>query len=319
MSRDDENQLYRILHARAIARQNEMRGTNKSFIHYTSAQAAMAILESEKVWLRSSAIMNDFKEIEYGIECFQSINYSDFSTIVAAAFSDLGRQFVDELRQQIFTVFDLTRIDSYIFSIAEYDPDTDPAGKLSMWRAYGGKIGVAAILNKLPFLEESHALRAYSTPVEYLTPDEYHAQFQSVFAELGRNKSLLKRFDRQTLLTNLVNLFRFSVLSTKHPAFKEEQEWRVIYCPSYDSSSHVERAIETIGGVPQEIYKIPLKEIPGEGLIGIAIPQLIEGLIIGPMQYPLVVHKAFAQVFMTKIAPDAWRRIRMSNIPLRHS
>jgi hypothetical protein len=32
-------------------------------VHYTSAEAALKILESEEVWLRNSLCMNDFSEI----------------------------------------------------------------------------------------------------------------------------------------------------------------------------------------------------------------------------------------------------------------
>jgi hypothetical protein len=42
-----------------------------------------------------------------------------------------------------------------------------------MWRAYGGATGVAIVLSPTPFLVESQALRAYTSPVGYFTPTEF--------------------------------------------------------------------------------------------------------------------------------------------------
>ncbi|MEI9406923.1 hypothetical protein [Mesorhizobium argentiipisi] len=43
--------------------QNQIR-----FVHYSSAEAAMKMLENGEVWMRKASAMNDFREIDYGKE-----------------------------------------------------------------------------------------------------------------------------------------------------------------------------------------------------------------------------------------------------------
>jgi hypothetical protein len=88
-------------------------------------------------------------------------------------------------------------------------------------------------------------------------------------------------------------MFWFAAISTKHPGFKEEKEWRVVHCPGIYPSNHLIRDIQPVKGVPQPIYKIPLKDIPDEGLTGINIPALVNRIIIGQTKYPLAMGEAF--------------------------
>ncbi|MES2415340.1 MAG: hypothetical protein V4614_16185 [Pseudomonadota bacterium] len=41
------------------------------FAHYTSAPVAASIISNQEVWLRNTRTMNDFSEIEYGMECLR--------------------------------------------------------------------------------------------------------------------------------------------------------------------------------------------------------------------------------------------------------
>ena len=44
----------------------------KRFVHYTQADAAMSILKDEVVWMRNASCMNDFTEVEHGLNCLSS-------------------------------------------------------------------------------------------------------------------------------------------------------------------------------------------------------------------------------------------------------
>jgi hypothetical protein len=62
--------------------------------------------------------------------------------------------------------------------------------------------------------------------------------------------------------------FRVFALSTKHPGFHEEQEWRIIYSAQIEETTRLIRRTVVVRGMPQIIYEIPLANIPEENFIG---------------------------------------------------
>jgi hypothetical protein len=38
------------------------------FVHYTSAEAALKIIESKRVWMRNTTCMADYREVQHGFE-----------------------------------------------------------------------------------------------------------------------------------------------------------------------------------------------------------------------------------------------------------
>ena len=75
--------------------------------------------------------------------------------------------------------------------------------------------------------------------------------------------------------------------------------------------------VKVIGGTPQLIYKIPLKDIPGEGLIGVEIPQILDRIIIGPTEHPIVARQAFVKLLERSGVAEASQKVFVSEIPLR--
>ena len=110
-------------------------------------------------------------------------------------------------------------------------------------------------------------------------------------------------------------MFWFAAVSIKPPGFKEEKEWRVVYCPSIYPSNHLIRDTQVVRGVPQPIYKIRLKDIPG--LIGIEIPALLNRVIIGPSKYPLAIGEAFIDLLEEAGVQNPISKVYRSEIPLR--
>lgn len=70
-------------------------------------------------------------------------------------------------------------------------------------------------------------------------------------------------------------------------------------------------------GVPQEIHKIPLKNIPEHGLESVEIPELVERIIIGPTDQQLVLGDTFVKLLTEAGCEDARNRVYYSGIPLR--
>jgi hypothetical protein len=38
------------------------------FVHYTSAESALKIIESKRVWMRNTTCMADYREVQHGFE-----------------------------------------------------------------------------------------------------------------------------------------------------------------------------------------------------------------------------------------------------------
>lgn len=77
------------------------------------------------------------------------------------------------------------------------------------------------------------------------------------------------------------------------------------------------KEIETVGGTPQPVYKIPLRDIPEAGLYGLNIPDLVDRVIIGPTRYPLATAEAFTSLMADAGVEAPEKKISLSHIPLR--
>ena len=102
-----------------------------------------------------------------------------------------------------------------------------------------------------------------------------------------------------------------AVTSTKHPGFREEREWRIVYTPSVDLSHNVPQARCSINGIPQVIQKLCL------GSLGIGIKDILDKIIIGPCEHPNVMAEAFSWLLDELEVPDINSKICVSDIPVR--
>lgn len=260
--------------------------------------------------------MNDFMEVEHGFDCLNAAykkRKDRFSEIFESAFPGFSKKLEDRFNGWLPHF----RSDSYITCISEHDKEEDITGRLSMWRAYGRAAGVAVVLNSAPFLAPSDALKAYTSPVAYLDAKMFDVHFGEVLDRIAKKFAIMQTLGEELLLGYMFEVFRMAILCTKHPGFKEEKEWRVIYTPTYQKSDHLLFDVQSINGIPQPIYKVPLRDIPDESLIGIEIPSLIERVIIGPTQFPVAIRDAFISKLENVGVKDARTKIFISDIPLR--
>lgn len=287
------------------------------FVHYTHAEAAMNILRSEEVWMRKSSCMNDFTEVQHGLDCLVNAYRGDIGDRFKATLEGLFPGISSEIEELFNGWIPHLQSKTYFTCVSEHIDSEDNFGRLSMWRAYGGTTGVALVLNNAPFLNESNALKAYTSPVACLSDVAFEQEFAKIADGVEANSEFLRGHDRELVATYVFNSFRFAALCAKHPVFQEEKEWRVIYCPPLDKSDRLVRDIKIIGGVPQPIYKIPLKNIPEEGLVGLEVHELIDRIIIGPTDYPFAIFEAFVDLLAEAGVDKAANRVIISGVPLR--
>ncbi|MCF3630464.1 DUF2971 domain-containing protein [Thalassospiraceae bacterium LMO-SO8] len=261
--------------------------------------------------------MNDFSEVVHGQSCLRRAYNGDIGKRFKELLNDIHPGMAEEFEKLADGWWRYFETESYIACVSEHLDDEDKFGRLSMWRAYSESTGVAIVLNNTPFLSPSDALKAYTSPVEYLAEDEFEHKFNEIILNIENNIQFLKEIPKDYIINFAFEMLRFSIYSTKHPGFKEEREWRVIYSPFLGASDKLVKSVEVINGVPQPVYKIPLKDYPDEGFVGAEIPQLIDRIIIGPTEFPDALREAFTMLLGDAGVESPESRVFVSNIPLR--
>ncbi|WP_165448589.1 DUF2971 domain-containing protein [Rhizobium leguminosarum] len=315
----DEMQLaiLQLFHPYAFNRTGAALATNARFVHYTSADTAMKIIQNEEVWMRKSTCMNDFNEIEHGFNCLNRA-YKEHKARFENIFEPMFPGFCKRMEEHFNGWLPSIRNSTYISCISEHDSSEDINGRLSMWRAYGNPRGVAIVVKGAPFIRPSDALQAYTSPVAYLSEMQFSIEFQRLLDGFEKGKAIISQLTEEQLLGNMFEVFRMATLCTKHPGFAEEREWRIIYSPSLHESARIKADIFTFDGVPQRIFKIPLKNVEEEGLYGIQVHELIDRIIIGPTEFAAEIREALGIVLEKKGVDQALGMIWISDIPLRN-
>jgi Protein of unknown function (DUF2971) len=211
------------------------------------------------------------------------------------------------------------KLNTFVTCISEHDEADDKYGRLSMWRAYAANSGVALIINGGVCFRPSDALGAYASPVAYLEDDGLGVHLNEIASNLQTNSTFVHGLGREQMKSAVFSLLRYAAICTKHPAFREEREWRVIASPRLTPAPRLERTIEVLGGIPQEILKIPLCDFPEEGLYGIEPNQFIDRILIGPSEHPEVTRRAFVAELSLAGLVDPEHRVHVTGIPLREN
>jgi hypothetical protein len=293
-------------------------GTN--FVHYTTADAAVSIIRNNCVWLRNSLLMNDYSEVQHGLRCLEFA----WGTEHGARLRAIMDKAQDGMSDKFAASFDGNRAEllheTFLLSISEHgDAVEDRYGRLSMWRAYGSTTSVALVFHQQPFLAPSDALQAYTSPVFYGDPEDYVVEFAKVVDAIDANMDFLMKAggDAEWLSNTLMDTFRTSVLSTKHPSFREEREWRVIYSPLPAPSPNIPKDDVSINGTPQRIHKIPFVNHPDEGFTGATLPEALIRLIIGPVTAPYPTYQTFNDLLQEAGVQNVGEKLVCSFVPLR--
>jgi Protein of unknown function (DUF2971) len=289
------------------------------FVHYTSAEAALAIIRSKRMWMRNTTCMADYREVQHGFDILNKF-FSD--TVKTTAFISALDACVPNAAQEAIELFNQRwndiRFSTYVASISEHDAREDSHGRLSMWRAFGGKAVRVALVFKVPhFSQGALALNLLFSPVAYLMEDEAHAVLHEIVKNINASHDFLRSVDRAIVIQTVFYMLVAAVTCLKHEGFREEREWRAIYTPNLRPSPLMESSVEVVAGVPQIVHKIPLDANKSAVLADLDLVQIFDRLIIGPSSYPWAMFHAFTAELARAGVPDAADRVWNSNIPLR--
>ena len=160
----------------------------RRLVHYTTAEAGFKIIAGKEVWLRNALLMNDFSEIQYGLNCLVQAWNSD----AGKSLQDFLDRITPGLKDKIASTFDShthgLKVATFMISLSEHYDDEDELGRLSMWRAYGGRNGVALVLNPKVFTGDTQELKAFSAPVRYETVSQFQDAFGAFVERLLTNE-----------------------------------------------------------------------------------------------------------------------------------
>jgi hypothetical protein len=146
---------------------------------------------------------------------------------------------------------------------------------------------------------------------------DVHAEIYSVIENVRAGREFLSSLDRSHIVGIVFSMLLVGVACLKHEGFREEREWRAIYIPKHAPSPLMESSIESVGGVPQTVYKLPIDETVSEALRGLDLSHIFDRLIIGPSPYPWVMYEALVAALQQAGVTDAQDRVWASNIPIR--
>lgn len=313
----EQERLARILFPHSYGRALEVRSQSTRFVHYTSAAAAVSILRSKEIWMRKSSCMDDFSEVQYGLaRLYKTYGQTETGRRFHAALNKIFPGITAGIEKLFDGWTPHFPTNTYFTCVSEHETREDSFGRLSMWRAYDRGAGVALVLTNSVFLSPAEGLGAYASPVAYLDDRDFEGELEKIVRNIDDEADFLKDQGREAVTTRIFHMLRLASLCTKHPGFAEEREWRVIYCPTLESSVHLIEDIQVVRGVPQPIYKIPLRDIPEVGLSA-SIPSLLDHIIIGPTQFPVALAEAFHRLLAAAGVPEPDKRISISDIPLR--
>ena len=295
---------------------------NLRLAHYTSAETALRIIRGDgtdrALWLRNATEMNDFSEIEFGQDCLEyTLNRPGISDRIRRIGEALGVDIGNEVFRPMGEERQRIKSETFLLSLSEHDADDD-MGVLSMWRAYGGNANACLIFRTEALTNPQEAYDVDITPVDYRGPDGFLARFTRVLDDVEKYLEPLKTIDKQLIALPWKAILDDMVLSTKHPSFAEEREWRIIYRrksnPEIPAPPH---KIVVIGGIAQVVYYLPMVDVPEAGVEHATLEDILDRIIIGPTANPALVKEAFVGQLTVAGCSNPAQRVVMCNIPLR--
>ena len=290
--------------------------------HYTSQQGFMGIIENKEIWATQIQYMNDAKELHYAFELANDFLYKKSNS--GSHISALGNA-LDVANRQNWLIklgrdtldIDLLKRDlnkswgafevfvSFVFSLSE------KKDLLSQWRGYCPKGGGFSIGFELKTIWDGSIRKDYQISKCIYKREQQEELIEKIFDEAIRE---MKGSDPEdpddTIFQNAVRkcIINFNDLAPilKHPAFEEEQEWRII-SPRYKSTDpNIEYRPGNSLLVP--FIKIPLsdkhKSLP------------ISEIYVGPTQHQEL-SKNSVKGFLAKYDLNNSCHVKLSTIPYR--
>ena len=258
------DELTKIIFPYYYSELRRIKNNGVNLAYYTDLSTVFLILKNQELWLRNVMCMNDYTEVKQGLEILRTYLNDDeyYRNKLLDVLCKIGKDrkyWEDVLNKLLNDKVEAYFLHTYIACFTEHKAD-DNDGNLNMFRVYGRNKGAAMIFADFMDLDAPVAL----SRVLYCNEIEFKEYLDQFIESLENNVDILSKIDEK----NFENLFNqailFAILSVKNPAFKEENEWRIIYCdnllrnPEY--SKIYELDVQVINSLPQKICKLKFKD-----------------------------------------------------------
>lgn len=311
----NEELLYEVFLPDLLKDKNEFYCSVNDLAYYTRASTLFSILDNKEVWLRSTMCMNDYQEIRYTgdyiIRNFQHNNtiYNRFirvlGEIIPVKITDLQDFFANKLESIVGGLY----VHTYIMCFTEHDDEIFPDGNLQMFNSYGRGHGACLIFDKNKLKELD--LPIYK--VHYSNKRNIDEKIIQLLNRLEEKAEELRGIDVKMIINYLQLFFINLIATTKHPGFRQENEWRLIindkllrYDENFTNAKN--EKVRCVNDIPQIIKTLKLD----------GYENLLKKIILEP-RYTMTA-EALA---ISKMLKASWNIdnpadiIRVSEIPIR--
>lgn len=317
LAQDESLRIFYPLAHEGHARAKE---SNQLFAHYVSASVAQSILEKSEFWMRNALAQNDYAEIEYGRKmlrhAFQSELGSSFFVALDKCHQGLGQEVRAEYESPNFQ--HLLATGTFIACITKHHESEAGLGRLSMWRAYGGKHPVAVIFSQNALVRPEANPGVFVQPVHYAGEEDFRQELVRTTERIFDAAAQLSSVPRSDVMNFAIGSLVAKVTCTKHPGFREESEWRLVMSSLYGTNLASSRfSVEKIGDAPQMIYKGNLGLSGTADFTGMSMEAAIHQIIIGPCAQPNLIKEVLVNELSKQGVEKPWDRVVISDIPLR--
>ena len=152
-----------------------------------------------------------------------------------------------------------------MFCLSEYDWENQPDGLLSMWRGYGANGNGVALVFNTGFLNLQNDSPLWIAKVRYGSAEERAEWIKNSFTKCLNilNANII---EAQTIEVTAWYMFRLTLchaLSAKHPGFREENEWRIVYLSDLDTHNMLknQRSYLIRGNKVEPRLKFPIEPL----------------------------------------------------------
>lgn len=293
--------------------------------HYTSLSVLEKIVMNNEIWFSHPSSMNDNQEMRFGIRegirVMQDTG-ADSSLVELAGgrgnFESILNHYIEFIR-----IFDLeVSTDVYVFCLSVFDLEKWPDGRLSMRRGYGANGNGVALVFNTSFLTAQVGSPLLIAKVQYVSDEERTGLIRASFTKC---LNVLKQHgaDAITMKETARNMFRMTLyhaLSSKHPGFGEEEEWRIVYFSDLDVHDLLKdrRGYLVRGDTVEPKLKFPVEPLKLEPRQDWTFDSILERIVLGPTH-----SSAFAQSSARRmlqcLEPKFTSKLWVSGIPYRRT
>lgn len=265
-------------------------------------------------------LMNDDEELRWGI--VEGVKRVSSSQVLAASFGSEVHfaAFLNAVEEEMDLDGRTNSFDTYVACFCKHDVG-DADGLLSMWRAYGANgSGVAVVFNTATLVGDDDSPLIIA-PVSYRSTEERYAWMDRMLGWCAQTVAGLGPDVSEDVIRQVATAYfkrlRYFALFTKHAAFSEEREWRVVYFPDMDDGDRYKEMM-SYAITPKGIQP-KLKLRLGERAVGrpLHLEEAVASILLGPTAGTLLSVHALKRMLEILGKGRLTDRVQFSSTPYR--